>query len=50
VDLLTTSWPLLAFWVHPTLRLIATSVVLVLAVHPTIALIGYLLGARKSAR
>jgi hypothetical protein len=50
VDLLTTSWPLLTFWVHPTLRLIATSVLLALTVHPTIALIGYLVGARKSAR
>lgn len=50
VDFLTTTWPLLAFWVRPTLRLIATSIVLSLTIHPVIALIGYLIGARKSAR
>jgi hypothetical protein len=50
IDLVTTSWPLLAFWLRPTLPLVAASIVLALALHPTVSLIGYLTGARKTAR
>jgi hypothetical protein len=50
IDLLTTAWPLLAFWVRPTALLVATSVVLTLALQPLVALVGYLLGARRTAR
>ena len=50
IDLLSGSWPLIARWVHPTLALVATSVALALLVHPTISLIGYALGARRTAR
>jgi len=50
LDLLTTAWPLLSPWVLVTPRLVATSVLLAATVHPTISLIGYLIGARTSAR
>ncbi len=50
VDLLTGAWPLLAPWVHPSARIVLPSVVLALAIHPLVALIGYLVGARKSPR
>ncbi len=50
VDLLTTSWPLISFWVRPTLPLVATSFAVVLAAHPAVSLVGYLVGARRTAR
>jgi CDP-2,3-bis-(O-geranylgeranyl)-sn-glycerol synthase len=50
VDLLTTAWPLLAFWVRPTTTLVVTSFILTLAIHPLVALIGYVVGARRSVR
>jgi hypothetical protein len=50
VDLLTTVWPALLPWVRPSLRHVTASVALVLALHPLLSLIGYLLGARKTAR
>lgn len=50
IDLLTTSWPLLALWMRPTLLLVVTSFALTLAIHPLVAGLGYLLGARRSAR
>ncbi len=50
LDLLSITWPLLLFWIRPTLLMIAISILLVLAVHPMISLIGYLIGARKTAR
>jgi len=50
VDLLTTAWPLLRFWVRPTPRLVVLSVVVTMTIHPISSLIGFLLGARKSAR
>lgn len=50
VDLLTAAWPLIAFWVPPTPRLVAASFVVALAIHPTVSLAGYLLHARKTAR
>lgn len=50
VDLLIGTWPLLAFWVRPTLPTIATSFALTLAIHPLVALVGYVVGARRTAR
>jgi CDP-2,3-bis-(O-geranylgeranyl)-sn-glycerol synthase len=49
VDVLS-SWAFVSFWVRPTFRLVATSFALALAIHPLVALIGYAVGARKSAR
>jgi hypothetical protein len=50
VDLLFGAWPLVAIWVRPELDVILASFVLVLVLHPTVSLIGYLVGARTSAR
>lgn len=50
VDLLTTTWPLLAFWVRPSLPLVAGSVVVAMSVHPAVSWVGWAIGARKSAR
>lgn len=50
VDLLTGAWPLVLSWVRPTLSLVAASFVVALAVHPVVALVGYGIGSRKSAR
>ena len=50
LDLLTGAWPLLAFWVRPTAPLVLGSVALALGLHPIVALLGFVLGARKSAR
>lgn len=49
VDMLS-SWAFVSCWVHPTFRLVATSFALALAIHPLVSLIGYAVGARKSAR
>ena len=50
LDLLTTTWPLLLFWIRPSFLLVAASIALVLVLHPLVALVGYLVGARRSAR
>ena len=50
LDLLTGSWPLLLPWIRPSLSLVGLSAALVLAIHPLVALIGYLIGARSAAR
>ena len=50
VDLLTTVWPVLLFWVRPRALVIATSFALAMTLHPAVSLIGYLIGARRSAR
>ena len=50
LDLLTGAWPLLSIWVHPSLRLVAASVVLALVLHPLVAVIGFVVRARTSAR
>lgn len=50
VDLLTLCWPALSLWVSPDFTLIATSVMLALVVHPLSSLIGFAIGARRSAR
>jgi CDP-2,3-bis-(O-geranylgeranyl)-sn-glycerol synthase len=50
IDLLTGAWPLVAIWVAPTWCLVVASVGLVLIAHPLISLVGYLVGARRTAR
>lgn len=50
IDLLTTVWPALLPWVRPRLGHVVASVGLVLALHPLLSLLGYLLGARKTPR
>lgn len=50
VDTLIGAWPLLCLWFMPPLPLVATSLVLVLGLHPLVAWIGYRVGARASAR
>jgi hypothetical protein len=49
IDLLA-SWLLISFWVRPTVWLVAASVVLALGMHPLVSLIGFVIGARKTAR
>jgi CDP-2,3-bis-(O-geranylgeranyl)-sn-glycerol synthase len=50
VDLLTLAWPALLPWLRPSLAIVLASFVLALAIHPLVAWIGFLVGARKSAR
>jgi CDP-diglyceride synthetase len=50
IDLLMITWPLLGIWFWPPIGLVITSFVVALVVHPLVALVGYLVGARKSAR
>ncbi|MDP2345995.1 MAG: CDP-archaeol synthase [Deltaproteobacteria bacterium] len=50
IDLLTGAWPLIAFWVRPSIELVMATVVLALGLHPLISLFGWLLGARTTAR
>lgn len=50
VDLLIGAWPLIAALVAPRPRLIAASFAVALVVHPLVALIGWLIGARTSPR
>ena len=50
LDLLTGAWPLVSPWARPTPSLVLASVVVVLVLHPCVALIGFLVGARQAAR
>lgn len=50
IDLLTMAWPAIAPWLRPEPRLVVTSVALALLVHPLVSLVGFLVGARRSAR
>lgn len=50
IDPLIVTWPLLTAWVRPTPSLVVASFVLALTVHPLVSLIGYLVGARATAR
>lgn len=50
LDLLMFSWPVLCIWLEPDFTLIATSVGVTLALHPLTSLIGFAIGARRSAR
>ena len=49
VDVLS-SWLFVSCWVQLTFPLITTSLVMALTLHPLVSLVGYLVGARKSAR
>jgi hypothetical protein len=50
VDALIGAWPLLCFWLEPSPALVVMSFAVALAIHPLIAWIGYLVGARETAR
>ena len=50
IDLLTGVWPLLGLWLRPSGAMVITSVAWALGLHPLTALVGYLLGARRTAR
>lgn len=50
IDLLSLSLPALSFWVHVDLKLVLTSVIVGLMLHPLTSLVGYAMGARRSAR
>ncbi|HEX7479115.1 MAG TPA: CDP-archaeol synthase [Polyangiales bacterium] len=50
VDALTIIWPLLSYWLRPTLLVVLSSLVLALLLHPILSLLGYAIGARKTAR
>jgi hypothetical protein len=50
IDLLTFAWPCIAHWVWPEPRIVVMSFALALGLHPLASLVGYLIGARKSAR
>jgi hypothetical protein len=50
IDLLILTWPLLLFWVDPHWMVVAASFVLGAGLHPLISLLGWLAGARKTAR
>ncbi len=49
VDLLTTTWPLLLFWVRPSWPLVLASFVMTPLIHQLLSLAGYLIGARRQA-
>ena len=50
IDLLTLSLPVLSFWVRVDLKLVLSSVIVGLTLHPLTSLVGYAMGARRSAR
>jgi CDP-2,3-bis-(O-geranylgeranyl)-sn-glycerol synthase len=50
VDLLIGAWPAIALWVPLEGRLVLASFALALVLHPTLSLLGYLVGARVTAR
>jgi len=50
VDLLTGAWPAISLCVTPRAEVVVASFLLALVVHPTISLVGFVLGARKTAR
>jgi hypothetical protein len=50
VDALMGAWPLLCFWFEPSPALVVASFAVALTIHPLVARIGYLVGARQTAR
>ncbi|HEX6810405.1 MAG TPA: CDP-archaeol synthase [Planctomycetota bacterium] len=50
VDLLLGAWLLVGFWVRPQALLVAASFVVALLGHPLVSRIGWLIGARRTAR
>jgi hypothetical protein len=49
VDFLTTTWPILLFWVRPGWELVLASFIMALAIHQLVTLVGFLVGARTRA-
>lgn len=50
VDLLMFTWPVLMFWLRPSVWNVIGSVFLALVLHPMLSVVGYWLGARKTPR
>lgn len=50
IDVLTSAWPAIWTWVRPSAQVVGASFAVALLLHPGLSLLGYLLGARKSAR
>ena len=50
VDMVTTVWPAMSSWLRPRPVVVATSFAVAFLLHPLVSLIGYAVGARKSAR
>jgi hypothetical protein len=50
VDFLTATWPLCYLFARPTWRHIVVSFALALILHPLLALLGFLIGSRKTVR
>lgn len=50
VDLLMFSFPALSLWARIDLELVVVGFAVTLVLHPTTSLIGYLIGARRTAR
>jgi len=50
VDLLIGAWPLVLGWVCPRIEVVVASFALALTIHPIVSLVGFLIGARRSAR
>jgi CDP-2,3-bis-(O-geranylgeranyl)-sn-glycerol synthase len=50
VDLLIPTWPLLLVWIRPGWHLVLMSFALALIVHQCVSVVGYLIGARRTAR
>lgn len=50
IDMLTTAWPLILPWVSPVPGIVMVSFAIALLLHPALSLVGYMLGARRTAR
>ena len=50
IDVLLGTWPLLSFWVTPTVPLVLWSAAFVVVVHQVVSILGAALGMRPSAR
>lgn len=50
IDLVLGAWPLIACWIGFDPVLFAASLLVALCAHPTVSLLGWLIGARRTAR
>ena len=50
LDLLVGAWPAISYWVELDARVVVASFAIAIVAHPAISLVGFLLGARKTAR
>lgn len=50
IDLLTTAWPAVSFWVRADPLVVVASFLVAMGLHPIVSLLGFLIGARRSAR